>query len=803
MKNKKKLSILFIIFYLLFFSNIFAEEFYFEASEIHTLDGGNIIEVPNGGKAIANNDIEIIADEFLYNKITTLLTANKNVVVIDALNKVTLKANKIFYLKNEEKIFTKGKTEINIDNSYLINSEDIFFFKNKMEIISNKKTVMNDNEKNFYTVSSFKYLITDKLFRGKKIKLFSKEKDEYFFEDGIIDLKTNEVLGKDLEVNFNNNKFGNINNEPRLKGNTASYNKNKTLISKGIFTTCKKRKDKCPPWTIKAEQVEHDKNKKIIKYKNAWLEVYDVPVMYFPKFFHPDPTVKRQSGFLTPSAGDSQVLGSSIYIPYFYAISNDKDLTFKPRLFFDNKISLQTEYRQVTKKTKNILDFSLTEGHDSNSSDKNNSRSHFFSHSKIDLDFLNYEYSNLEIQLQKTSNNTYLKLYDLQSPLITDASTLNSFLNFRSGKKDLEFDASIQVYEKLDNSNSDRYEFIFPNYNFSKIIDTNNNLKGNLKFDSAGSYNLYNTNVSEATIINNFIYNSENKYLDNGLINNFNILFKNVNTEGKNSSKYNEKTQSELLSSFLFHSSYPLIREGISFDSYFTPQFSLKYSPNSMKNLSTEDRRINIDNIFSFNRIASNDTVESGQSLTIGAGYKKTDKENSSDVLILDIATVFRDEFNENLPLTSSLQNKSSDLVGHVELIPNEFFKAKYNFSLDNNLNEFKYNEIQGDLIVNNFITSFKYVEENDNIGTEHYIQSDTSLTLNENSSITFSTRENKKRDLTEYYNLIYKYKNDCLTAALEYKKDFYVDGDIKPEEQLFFSITIVPLGGYQTKSLN
>ena len=101
MKNKKKLSILFIIFYLLFFSNIFAEEFYFEASEIHTLDGGNIIEVPKGGKAIANNDIEIIADEFSYNKITTLLTANKNFVVIDASNKVTLKANKIFYLKNE------------------------------------------------------------------------------------------------------------------------------------------------------------------------------------------------------------------------------------------------------------------------------------------------------------------------------------------------------------------------------------------------------------------------------------------------------------------------------------------------------------------------------------------------------------------------------------------------------------------------------------------------------------------------------------------------------------------------------
>ena len=52
---------------------------------------------------------------------------------------------------------------------------------------------------------------------------------------------------------------------------------------------------------LKAEEIVHDKNKKIINYKNAWLEIYDKPVIYFPKFFHPDPTVKRQSGFLIPS----------------------------------------------------------------------------------------------------------------------------------------------------------------------------------------------------------------------------------------------------------------------------------------------------------------------------------------------------------------------------------------------------------------------------------------------------------------------------------------------------------------------
>ena len=56
-----------------------------------------------------------------------------------------------------------------------------------------------------------------------------------------------------------------------------------------------------------------------------------------------------------------------------------------------------------------------------------------------------------------------------------------------------------------------------------------------------------------------------------------------------------------------------------------------------------------------------------------------------------------------------------------------------------------------------------------------------------------FKTRKNKKTDLKEFYNLIYEYKNDCLIAAIEYNKDYYSDRDIKPAEELFFSLTIVP----------
>jgi len=365
----------------------------------------------------------------------------------------------------------------------------------------------------------------------------------------------------------------------------------------------------------------------------------------------------------------------------------------------------------------------------------------------------------------------------------------------------------------LGSANSDRYEFIFPSYNLTKSLNIEDNLTGALSLNSSGSQHVNNTNVYETQVINDLSYQSEDKFLNNGILNKFNVLFKNVNSTGKNSAQYKNSVETELLSSLLFESSYPLLREGIGFNNYFTPKLSLRYSPNNMKNLRNTDRRIDVNNIWDLNRIASSNTIESGQSLTVGAEYKKSrnidinetvvsDEEYPIDVFELSLATVFRDEKNENLPLTSTLGDKSSDIVGHIKFEPNSFFSTNYNYSIDNNVNELKYNELSTNFTVNNFVTSFVYLEENQPIGTSHYIENTSSYNFNETSSISFSTRKNKEINLTEYYDLVYQYKNDCLTAALQYKKDFYLDNDIKPTEQLFFSITIVPLGAYETRNI-
>ena len=102
------------------------------------------------------------------------------------------------------------------------------------------------------------------------------------------------------------------------------------------------------------------------------------------------------------------------------------------------------------------------------------------------------------------------------------------------------------------------------------------------------------------------------------------------------------------------------------------------------------------------------------------------------------------------------------------------------------------------ELGVNNFLSEFNYIEQRNDIGSNHSISSEFTYNLNENNAFSFSTRRNKKINLTEYYNLIYEYKNDCLTAGIKFNKTFYQDNDLVPEENLFLTISFIPLTKYE-----
>ena len=126
-----------------------------------------------------------------------------------------------------------------------------------------------------------------------------------------------------------------------------------TEFGKSNFTLCNYRKDdKCPPWSIQASKMLHDNKKKTIYYNNALIKVYDIPVFYTPKLSHPDPSVKRRTGFLVPSFEDTNNLGEGLSIPYFWAINKDKDLTLTNKFYVSENPLFLGEYRQALKKFK-------------------------------------------------------------------------------------------------------------------------------------------------------------------------------------------------------------------------------------------------------------------------------------------------------------------------------------------------------------------------------------------------------------------------------------------------------------------
>ena len=113
-----------------------------------------------------------------------------------------------------------------------------------------------------------------------------------------------------------------------------------------------------------------------------------------------------------------------------------------------------------------------------------------------------------------------------------------------------------------------------------------------------------------------------------------------------------------------------------------------------------------------------------------------------------------------------------------------------------------EYNSIIANFNYKNFNTSFNILEERGVVGDTNIIQNSTSYTFDKSNSIKFNTRKNRNLNLTEYYDLVYQYQNDCLIAGIQYKKNYYNDADIKPVDELFFTITIVPLTTFSPDKL-
>ena len=806
-KNKIIFHIIILINLFIFNSNISADEFNIKAKEI-LVDKENEILIGTGSVEATDSQGRLInAEKITYEKSREFLLAENKVKITDLEGNI-LETDKATYDKINEIIITYDSTKLLLKEGYQLIAKNISYEMDKKILSSDENSIIRDNDGNIIKTNMFRYDIENNLLSSLgEIQILDIKKNKYFFKELHINTKDKEMIGSDVSVVLDQKNFGvSEKNDPRFISNDIFMSKNRTNLSKGVFTVCKKKDGKCPPWSLKAKKISHDRTKKTIYYEHATLKVYDIPIFYFPKFFHPDPTVKRQSGFLSPFFTNSTSVGAGFALPYYWAINNDKDLTFTPKIYTKENVLFLNEYRQAFKNGFLTLDTSYTEGYQNASTKKTTgSRNHIFA--DIDFNFNeneSYE-SKLSLKVQKTSNNTYFRVHDINTSLVnSENTTLENEIKYTFNKNDMYLDLQANVYENLrEKKNSDKYEYILPNIIYGKTFFSEK--LGIIDFKSNVLYSNYETNKHKTFLTNDVIWNPLTYLTKNGFVNSLQGMIRNTNYEAKKTEDYrDEGTINELSGVLAYKSSLPMKKDGINFSKLFSPNLMVRYAPGQLRNMSKKDVSLNYTNLYSLNKTSE---IENGINAILGIDFKVNEKKEGGlerEKLSLSLGQVFSHEENSDIPSKSSLDQKTSDIVGEINYNFSEIGNIDYKFSVDHNLNDINFGEITTELNFGKVQFNLDYLEQRNHVGDEHYASSGVTLNFDDHNKLSFSTKKNFKTESTELYNLSYQYEIDCLKAGLVYRREFYQDvDDLEPKNTLMFTITFVPFTSVNTPVLS
>ena len=196
---------------------------------------------------------------------------------------------------------------------------------------------------------------------------------------------------------------------------------NVTEFSDATFTACKSEGNVPPLWCIGAKRIIHDQTAQTISYQDAELKLYGVTVGYLPYFEHPDPSVKRKSGFLAPGYGNSGDLGVFTEIPYYFALAPNFDFLFNPRYMSEQGVMWQGEWRhKLATGEYNVkfaaIDQDWTDLPGSNDRDLEGWRGSLETHGRFSLSSWWSYGRNAIIEIHAT----FRRFYKLDSVLLTD-----------------------------------------------------------------------------------------------------------------------------------------------------------------------------------------------------------------------------------------------------------------------------------------------------------------------------------------------------------------------------------------------
>ena len=630
---------------------------------------------------------------------------------------------------------------------------------------------------------------------GEKIKADSLIYDE---ENSVISASGN-IIVEDLEENIffmerinavsdMNKMDGSIvrvrmNDESRIVGSNIIRNNEITALNNAEFTPCKEDRyliKNCPGWKLKAKKIYHDRDKKTIYYDHAMLNLFNLPFFYLPYFSHPDPSVKKRSGFLMPTIQTDSQLGDTLSVPVFYNIKNNLDLTFTPTIQSQSNNFYSFNYRQLEKFGKINIDASIDDNNDSQGT-----KSHIF----IDA-ILNNPYGNLETFYQSSNNDTYMR-----KNKINKLTVLNSGVNFDRSTETSFFSFSAIGYKHLTIQDAEQWEYVYPKINFN--LDE---LQTNL-FNIDGEFSLNNQFSYQKNLDENYtlLASSQMNWRNNNVHRETGILFNNESNFRIISISNDYKDARDTDNVRLYpqvHSkiSLPLIKSSKHLTQTISPVIMPVIAP---YNNYTNAQEITNSNIFSPNRATDITQWESGPRINYGIEWF-IDNLNSSN-LKLTLGQNYRINKDRN---DSTEELSDYYLSSNVSLNRNNYFNNTFIIDQDDidvkTISMNTYSKLY-DLIfaIDYDYTSGKYADPNEqiSIGSKYEFKDDFFFRFTGSKNI------DTNKNIGYQYGLLYE--NDCLGIDLNYYRDLTKDRDIEESDGYSFTIVLKPFGSTRSYGKN
>lgn len=585
------------------------------------------------------------------------------------------------------------------------------------------------------------------------------------------------------------------------------FSRDKYILDNSSYTPCRACTNSLF-WKVSADKIVYNQESGRVFYRNAYLEVFDVPVLYTPYLSHPTADAKSKSGFLTPLLGHSSEYGLFFGVPYYYQFASNKDMTLTPVVTTIDGVMLSTEWRHLVEKgsykiilsgiypkERNALGDEIAGGN-------RELRGHLelLAHYNINEDW------QFKMNAKRSTDDTYLSRYN-----ISTEDLLTSTLGFtRIVDRDFTKIQSVAFQGLRVEDNKDSTPVVIPtisgehNYN----IDPLYNQRVVLGYDVL---NLRRTVGADSTRIVTYADYLADYISDNGIVFNSKLHFRadyyNLNDVDLDIADTNSPLYDEDLTRFIpeltLSAKYPLINYFEDYSLTIEPHLmAVASGGNHVKNTITNEDSQNLElydyNLFEENHLSGLDYVERGTRFNYGI-RGLFDMNELGDVSFL-IGQTYRMEQESFYDVNSGMLDKFSDYVGRLSYSNSDNFGASYRFRVNKDSGRLKRSEA-GVNIASEDLTIYNshiYIDGEDGEIDRQEIYTQAKYFFTDTWGLVGDARRNLDNDNNDgwvHFSSGLSYVNDCFDGELLFRREFTKDRDIEPSSQIIFNFVLKNIG--------